>query len=202
MSYEPSNWYWSGTPGVYGSARGGLVANPSTNTVYQAWLSAGNAPTPWPIDTTGAVTAAALDVVLESVGLPATSLAAPTQALLAAYANAKQWALATDGFTVTIASMARIFPTDVVSMGLITGKAARVGQPSPPATINWQFSDGFVSITAAEFLAAATQVADFVQATFDALEPILASIADGSTTTTTQVDAAAWPSNVSIVPIS
>ncbi len=128
--------------------------------------------------------------------------APPTQVALAAYANIKQWGLATGGFTVTIASTACTFNTDDVSTGLITGKAVRLSQLSPPATINWQFVSGYVLITATEFIAAATQIADFVQATFDSLESVLASIASGAITTTAQVDAAAWPSNVSAVPIS
>ncbi len=197
MRYTPSDWYWSGTIGIYGSARAGLVATPASDTAYQAWLQTGAKATPWPGNT-----AAALDAVLAAAGLPPTGLTPPTQAQLIAYANSTQWGLATGGFTVTIASTACTFKTDDVSTGLITGKAVRLSQLSPPATINWQFVSGYVLITATEFIAAATQIADFVQATFDSLESVLASIASGAITTTAQVDSAAWPSNVSAVPIS
>lgn len=85
-TYSPTDWYWSGTLGVYGSARGALVASPSTDTAYQAFVG-GNPPaqnpTAWPTDATGAETSAALDAVLTGVGLPATGLTPPTQAQLA-----------------------------------------------------------------------------------------------------------------------
>ena len=198
MTYNPADWYWNGAPGLYGSARNGLVETPSTDPAYQAWIAVpGNIATAWPSNSSSQ-----LDAVLISAGLSPTGLTALTATQLAAYANAHQWALATGGFTVTIASTARMFMTDDISTGLITGKAVRLGQPNPPATINWQFASGYVLITAAEFLAAATQIADFVQATFDSLEPVLASIASGAITMTAQVDSAAWPSNVSAVSIS
>lgn len=132
-----------------------------------------------------------------------TSFSAPSlpppinKAQLNDYANAKQWNLATGGYTVTIDGAGITFPTDVVSMGLITGKAARLAQPNPPASFIWQTPTGFVTIAAADFISVATQIADFVQATFDDLEPVEASIASGSITTTAAVDSAAWPSNVS-----
>lgn len=123
-----------------------------------------------------------------------------TQARLLAYANQKQWSLATGGYTITVNSAALVFPTDVVSMGLITGKAARVAQPNPPASFEWQTPTGFVTIAAADFISVATQIADFVQATFNALAIVFAAIEAGATTTTAEIDAAAWPSNVSTTP--
>jgi hypothetical protein len=115
----------------------------------------------------------------------------------AAYANAKQWALAIGGYTVTIDGVGLTFSTNVASQALIIGKAVRLGQPNPPATVNWQFGPGdFATISAADFLAAAVKIADFVQATFDALELVLADVDAGAITTTAEVDAAAWPANV------
>jgi len=123
----------------------------------------------------------------------------PSQSALSAYANAKQWALATGGYTVTIAGTALIFGTDVESRADLAGKVSRLAQPNPPASINWQFVSGFVTISAADFTTAAIEIADFFQATFDALKIVLAGIAAGTITTTAQIDAAAWPSNVSTV---
>ncbi len=125
---------------------------------------------------------------------PATP--ATSKADLIAYANAKQWALATGGYTVTVDSLARTFATDPTSQALMTGKVARLSQADPPTEINWQFgSDTIVQVSAASFTTAAVHVADFVQATFDALGPILAAISSGTITTTAEIDAATWPPN-------
>lgn len=120
---------------------------------------------------------------------------------LMAYANTKQWALATGGYTITLSGTPRTFKTDSESQGLMTGKALRLTQPSPPTTVNWQFggaSSDFAEIDAADFMTAATAVADFVQATFDTLRQVLADIAAGTITSTAQIEAAAWPSAVSV----
>ncbi len=121
---------------------------------------------------------------------------APTASDLAAYANRKQWEMATGGFSIAIDGTPRTFATDSTAQGLITGKSVRLGQPNPPASIDWQFADvGFVMISAADFIVAATAIADFVQATFDALKPVLAAIGAGTITTIAEIDAAAWPAN-------
>lgn len=112
---------------------------------------------------------------------------------LAAYANELQWRLATGGHTVSVAGTPRRFATDLTSQALITGKAVRFEQASPPASVAWQFESGFVTISAADFLTAAVAIADWVQSTFDALPAVLAAIASGSITTTAQVDSASWP---------
>lgn len=131
---------------------------------------------------------------------------APTQAQLAAYANAKQWALATGGYTITLtpvgapAAEAFVFATDATSYSLMTGKALRLQQANPPAATNWQFASGFASIATADFIAAAIEVADFMQATWNTLETVLATIAAGTITTMAEVDTAAWPWSVSTTP--
>jgi len=117
----------------------------------------------------------------------------PTRADLVAYANAEQWRRATGGYTATIDGTPMVFPTDTVSMGLMTGKAARLDQPDPPASFRWQTPTGFVEIAAADFRGAAIAVADFVQGTFDALAIVLSGIADGTITTIAEIDAADWP---------
>lgn len=119
---------------------------------------------------------------------------AETAEAVAAYANWKQWALATGGYTATLAGTPRTFKTDPTSLSLMTGKQVRLGQPNPPASINWQFEGaGFVAVVAADFTLAATKVADFVQGTFDTLQAVLTGIAGGSIKTFADVDAAAWP---------
>jgi hypothetical protein len=79
--YNPANWYWAGEPDgrsapiIYSATQGKVVA--ATDAAYEAW-AATNAPTPWPKDATGVVTAAALDEVLVAAGLPATGLGPAT----------------------------------------------------------------------------------------------------------------------------
>ena len=119
---------------------------------------------------------------------------APTKAQLTAYANAKQWALATGGHSVTVNGASHVFATDPVSLTMMGGKVARLAQPSPPASFNWQTPDGaWLTIAAGDFPAVATACADFVQATFDALKTVEAQIAAATITTTAQIDAFAWP---------
>lgn len=108
---------------------------------------------------------------------------------LVAYANARQWATATGGRVLMIAGAPVPFSTSDTSMGLITGKAARFQQANPPASVQWQTGEtSFVTIAAADFMTAATQIADFVQSTFDALPGIFADIASGKITTPAQID--------------
>lgn len=199
MQYNATIWYWAGQPEgqtapiIYSSAKAAVVAE--TDADYIAWIASGGGATPWPRDETGAITVAALDEVLTAAGLPATRLAVLTKDGLNAYANAKQWSLATGGHTVTVGGVARRFATDVTSMTMMDGKVTRMSQPNPPASFNWQFPTGFVNIPAADFVVAATACADFVQATFDMLfETVQPGIADGTITTTAQIDDAAWPS--------
>jgi hypothetical protein len=119
----------------------------------------------------------------------------PTKNELSAYANKKQWELATGGFTATVAGTPCTFETDTISQGLITGKAVRFAQVNPPASVDWQFATGFVTISASDFMTAAIAVADFVQSTFDALKTVFAAIQADTITDTAGVDAAAWPAN-------
>lgn len=207
MRYNPIDWYWivgGNTSKFYSSKRNIYVA--PTDADYVAWASGvTNAGTPidseaslaavlqaqapalipaWMFDPTGATT-----FVQPAAGQYTTSQ-------LSRYANLKQWTIAIGGYTATVAGTARLFETDTTSMLLITGKQARLGQPNPPTTINWQFPTvGFVSIAAADFTTAATKIADFVQATFDYLDTVLINITNGTLTSTAAIDAAAWPAN-------
>jgi hypothetical protein len=113
-----------------------------------------------------------------------------TAADLIAYANAKQWAVATGGRVVTVNGSQIAFATTMDSMELMSGKVQRLDQPDPPTTINWQTGPTtFTAIDAVTFKAIATELADFYQATFDALPGIFAGITAGTITTTAQIDA-------------
>lgn len=112
------------------------------------------------------------------------------------YATAKRAALGAGGYTTTAAGAQHTFETDATSLGDIAGKQLRLAQPSPPATIAWYFADaGFVTISAADFTAAAIKIADFIQATYDTLKTVIAGISGGTITDFAEIDAAAWPTN-------
>lgn len=182
MMYNPADWYWTvgdDATQVYSSARAASV--PASDSQYLAFLARGGGATP-----------------IASLAALAEVLAAQYPAgMLTTYANAKQWGLAIGGYTITLSGVVCTFQTDSESQTLITGKAVRLAQPNPPATIEWQFASGAVTLTAADFLLAAVAIADFVQATFDTLlKTVLPALAAGTMTTRDQIDAAAWPSNV------
>lgn len=192
-SVPPTDWYWISPDGesVYGSKRQSIVALSDAD--YEAWASDGSQPTLWPKDASGAQTDAAMQEVLTPFGLslPGTL---PAAADLVAYANQRQMILALSGFTAVIAGKPVPFATSIDGLTLMNGKVSRLGQPNPPSTVNWQTGPtSFVSIAAADFLAAAIKVSDFVQATFDALPAIFAAITAGTITTHAQIDAAEWP---------
>ena len=110
---------------------------------------------------------------------------------LVSYANTAQWRCATGGYQMTIAGESIPFSTSEVAMNMIAGKVARLGQAGAPASVSWQVGPtSFKEIAAVDFIAASIEIADFVQATFDALPSIFAGIADGTITTTAQIDAA------------
>jgi hypothetical protein len=121
-------------------------------------------------------------------------IAPPSPADLIAYANARQWALATGGFTLGIRGQTIRFSTAESALSLMDSKVMRLAQPNAPAVVNWQVGPAaFVQISVDDFVHAATLVADFVQATFDALPAIFAGIQAGTIGTMAAIDAAAWP---------
>lgn len=117
-------------------------------------------------------------------------VAAPAGPALAAYANAKQWELATGGYTATVGGQSCTFATDGQSQVLMIGKVVQLGMPGAPAEVNWQLAAGFVTLSAADFVGMAVACAGFVQSTFDALKTVLAEIVAGTVTSEAEIDAA------------
>jgi hypothetical protein len=181
MRFNPANWYWLASDGrIMSSASRSIV--PANDPTYGLWLTGGNSPTPWPSDTTGGQTIAALQDVLTPCGIYVD---------LGTYANVKQWTKAQGGYMATVAGAQVPIATTTESLALISGKAARLQQANPPATVQWQTGPAsFVTIAAADFLTMAVAVTDFVQSTFDTLATVLAGIASGQITMFSQVDAA------------
>lgn len=117
---------------------------------------------------------------------------------LVATAHAVQWARAEAGITVAFADGPTVrFPTDATGRGLIAGAVTRAQQPSPPVGFRWQTgATTFVTLTPAQVIAAGVAVADYVQATFDTLDAVIADILSGAITSTAQINAAPWPDNL------
>lgn len=185
--FNPRDWYWildNSTTQVFSSKVGNYVT--VTDTTYVAWLSSGYQPTQRN-DTEG-------NLLADLNGLIPGYVASTTIGLIS-YANAKQWRLATSGFTLTLSGQTVTFQTDSQSQVFIAAKSIRMSYPNPPTTIDWQFAIGFQTLSAADFGIAAVKIADFVQATFDALRSVDAAIMAGTITTLAQVDAASWPAN-------
>ena len=176
MIYAPSNWYWvvgGDQDKVWSSTAAGYV-NMSDES-YAEWLEAGGRPTP-----IGSIEDLAQVFAEQYPG-----------GMLTMYANAVQWTKAIGGYQTTVGEQSITFPTSTESMGLISGKVQRLQQPDPPTSISWQIGPtSFIDIPAADFTALATQIADFVQETFDMLKTVFSQIETGTITTREQVDVA------------
>lgn len=182
QAFNIRDWYWiigGDTTQVWSSAQARSV--PVGDSGYVAFIAGGGVPQ-------------RISSVEELAAVFAQQYPA---GMLTTYANARQWALATGGYTIALSGVTCLFETDPGSLTLITGKAVRLGQPNPPATIEWQFASGSVELTAADFMLAANAVADFFQGTFDTLlKVVLPGISAGTISSISQIDAATWPSNV------
>jgi len=109
---------------------------------------------------------------------------------LYAYAATKRYAVETGG--VVINGM-RVM-TDRQSQSLITG-AYNYVQANPEVTVKFKTAAGFVELTAAQMTAIANAVGAHVQASFAAEGEVDKQIIAGTITTTTEIDAFAWPAN-------
>ncbi|KEA07110.1 DUF4376 domain-containing protein [Rhizobium rhizogenes] len=133
--------------------------------------------------------------VLFNGSFSAPTAVAPSKDDLISYANQKQWSLAIGGYSAMINSEVVKFATDPLSQSLIIGKALRLSQPEPPVLVNWQSGASFAEIATSDFLNVATLIADFIQATFDALNNVLSAIEGGTIADFESIDAALWPLN-------
>ncbi|EJW12723.1 hypothetical protein A33M_1693 [Rhodovulum sp. PH10] len=132
--------------------------------VYLAWLDGGGTPEPYAL----------------------------TAADLVAHANARQWAIATGGYSATVDGVVITFATDATSLTLMAGKVLRLQQPDAETSVSWQVGPTeFVDVPAADFVAIAAAASDRVQGSFDLLRhEVLPAIAAGIITTTAEIDAA------------
>ena len=187
-----SDAYWQGQPVgqsapiLFGSARGGIVAAPSTDAAYAAWRALGYVAWPWPNDATGAKTTAALDAVLESYGLPPTGLTQPTLAQLQAALNA---ALDATADAITIA----LTPTRTHQVGF-SNIAAIVTANGNAAPSTGADATSIASV-ATSFGTNSTGITTQAQALKDASLTLLAALVTAQTatlqaTTATQLGAA------------
>lgn len=104
---------------------------------------------------------------------------------LVAYSAQKRWEKETGGIEVN----GQMIDTTRESQAMITGAYA-YSQANPPETIQFKAASGWVTLDAPTMAAIATAVGAHVQACF-ALEASVASqIANGTITTTSEIDAA------------
>lgn len=203
MTYNPANWYWSGAPGVYGSARGGLVTAPTTDAAYLLWQRIFNGvptifATAWPKDATGAVTTAALDAVLTTASppQPATGLTPPTPAILLAYVMSKVTTLLAASRSYTVVGVTGTISCDSGPSASTVSEALQWGSasPAPTGTLSWVDNNYAVfSLTAAEAVAFASAVGAYKISVYAVSGPAVAQITAGTITATAQIDSLTWP---------
>lgn len=178
IPFDIANWFWcigGDQSKIWSSAKASFVQ--PTSAEYRAFVANGGAPT----------SIATLD------DLATVFTAQYPAGMLTTYANWRQWAKAIGGYIATIEGMQVPFSTSPESMSLISGKAQRLAQPDAPASLNWQIGPStFIEISAGDFITMATEIADFVQSTFDTLKNVMTSItADPpAITMIAQIDAA------------
>jgi len=114
----------------------------------------------------------------------------PVPVDLYAYAATKRYAVETGGIVI---DTMRVM-TDRQSQSLITG-AYNYVQANPEVTVKFKTAAGFVELTAAQMTAIANTVGAHVQASFAAEGEVDKQIIAGTITTTTEIDAFAWPAN-------
>ena len=111
--------------------------------------------------------------------------AEPTKDELAAYARDLSWRVRIAGTDINGVRVR----CDDGAIALINGMAM-LAQQDAARTFNFDAGDGMVSLSAAEAIALATAIGEFVQSTFDRRAAVLAAIADGSVADTAAIDAA------------
>lgn len=110
-----------------------------------------------------------------------------TKEQLTAYAAAKRYDKEIGGMVSQ--TFGHLF-TDRDTRALIAQTIQSIDLGIVQAPINWKTPGGFTSLDRAAFIAISTEVAAFVQATFDTEAEIDGQIADGTITTKSEIDAA------------
>ena len=107
----------------------------------------------------------------------------PTKDELAAYARDLSWRIRVAGTDINGVRVR----CDDGAIALINGMAALAARDAG-RTFSFDAGDGVVTLDAAEAMALATAVGEFVQSTFDSRAAVLAAIADGSVADTAAID--------------
>ena len=123
---------------------------------------------------------AALGLLADKSAVP---LPVPTGDELRVYARDLSWRVRVAGTDINGVRVR----CDDGAIALINGMAM-LAQQDEAQTFNFDAGDGMVSLTAAEAIALATAVGEFVQSTFDRRAAVLAAIADGSVTGAVAID--------------
>jgi hypothetical protein len=195
-----NNMFWIGQPSgqskpiIYSSAKGAVTTENDPD--YVAYLAQYFAATPWPKDATGAITAAALDDVLTSYGLPVTGLAAATQAQLLAHVSQKCAALLANMRSYTASGMpalkADASPATLTDLMAFEQDAATT--PNDP--VSWLANDFSVTMfTASQIAALAPRVGMYRKQVYAAAALAASAVIGGSITTVSQIDAVSWPAS-------
>lgn len=68
IQFNPLNWFWTASDGrVYSSAKNNLII--PWDFAYVSFLNAQGGITPWPVDTLGKQTTAAMQVIMTPLGI-------------------------------------------------------------------------------------------------------------------------------------
>ncbi len=114
------------------------------------------------------------------------ALPAARAARLAAYAAARRWEAQNAGTTWN----GHAVPTDKSSRADVAEAIQSIDIGILSAPVGWKLPSGFVALDRTELVALAGAMAAHVQAAFAAEAQVLADIAAGTITTTTEIDAA------------
>ena len=179
-SFNAYNWYWLADDGrLFCSAKQAIVD--ASDADYVAW-SVSNGPTPWPRDTTGNQTVAALQDVLTPYNLYVD---------LTAYTANARYEHASDGVVVTSLGGAVPFLSDPLSRNTVNSAYDFMTQKGGGYTVQWKLSDGtFITLNVAQMTTLMNAMATFVQSCFTCESTTVAGIVGGTITTQAQIDAA------------
>lgn len=128
--------------------------------------------------------------IIAAGNITAYQAPAITSSDLITYTATKRFEVETAGIVID----GQTIDTSRESQSMITG-AYTYSQAHPTETIKFKSVSGWVTLDSATLAAIATAVGAHVQACFSVEATIDSSIANGSITTTAEIDSADWPSN-------